>query len=152
MLIAASRGIVILTDSDAAGFKIRSYLLGMLPKEQVANVYIPDVTGKEKRKRAPSAEGRLGVEGMDTETLQKAFELAGITASPAVRTEDPITITDLYEDGFTGGRNSKALRLALYKSLALPAKLNTNAAVPLLNSLLTRGEYKALAHKISSAT
>ncbi|MDL2232904.1 DUF4093 domain-containing protein [Ruminococcaceae bacterium OttesenSCG-928-L11] len=142
--LAAERGVVILTDSDGAGFRIRAHLTGMIPAERITNVFIPDLYGKEKRKRAPSAEGKLGVEGVDIDTLQTAFARAGITGEPPAEQTDPITRTDLYEDGLTGGEGSRELRYALYDSLALPRRLNVTAALPLLNRLLTRQEYKAL--------
>lgn len=148
--LASQRGIVILTDSDVAGFKIRSYLAGMIPREQITNVYIPDIMGKEKRKRAPSAEGKLGVEGIETEVLRRAFELAGITSSTSERVSDPITRLDLYEDGIIGGQNSRAMRLALYEKLSLPSRINLTAALPLINVLLTRAEYKAWITSISN--
>lgn len=142
--LAAERGIVVLTDSDAAGFRIRSYLTGMIPPHQITNVFIPDLFGKERRKRAASAEGKLGVEGMDTETLRRSFSFAGIEPVSAGPPRDPITRTDLYEDGLMGGPGSRELRYALYDALSLPRRLNLTGALPLINSLLTRDEYRSL--------
>jgi len=147
--LAKTRGIVVLTDSDTAGFKIRAYLSGMLPKEQVTNVYIPDILGKEKRKRIHSAEGKLGVEGMDADVLRKAFGLAGIIHTASQEKTNPITKLDLYEDGLVGLDNSRALRLALYKKLSLPERLNVNTAIPLLNALMTKEEYKSAIREIN---
>jgi ribonuclease M5 len=147
--LAAQRGLVVLTDSDAAGFKIRAYLTGMIPAEQIHNVFIPDLYGKEKRKRAPSAEGKLGVEGMDVATLRRAFELAGVAVDgETTAPQDPITRQDLYEDGFLGGEGSRELRYALYDRLQLPRRLNVTAALPLLNALLDREGYRALAREL----
>jgi ribonuclease M5 len=149
--LARERGLVILTDSDVAGFRIRAYLTGMIPAERITNVFIPELSGKERRKRRPSAEGKLGVEGMDAATLREAFARAGILADAAPpHREDPITRLDLYEDGLTGGPESRALRAALYKRLSLPLRLNITATLPLLNNILTRDEYKSLVLEISS--
>ena len=152
--LAMKNGIVALMDSDTAGFKIRAYLKGMIPSGRITNVYIPDIFGKEKRKKHPSAEGKLGVEGIDTHTLRHAFALAGILPADEKQNEtveiEPITRLDLYEDGFTGGENSRMLRLKLYKRLSFPARLNISAVLPLLNGMMTRDEYKALAMEITA--
>ena len=142
--LAESRGIIILTDSDAAGFKIRAYLKGMIPSGQIVNVFIPDVYGKERRKPSPSAEGKLGVEGISAGILREAFEAAGVSVEKPPERGDPITRLDLYEDGFMGGFGSRELRYALYDKLNLPRRINLTAALPLLNSMLTKDEYKAL--------
>lgn len=146
--LARERGLIILTDSDGAGFKIRGYLSGIIPSEQLHHVYIPDVFGKEKRKRIPSKEGKLGVEGMDLQTLRHAFEKAGVVGRPAKNTHDEITRLDLYEDGLTGGENSSAMRQGLYQVLGLPARLNTTALLRMLNAMLTRQEYIALIEEL----
>jgi ribonuclease M5 len=147
--LAAQRGLVVLTDSDAAGFKIRAYLTGMIPAEQITNVFIPDLYGKEKRKRTPSAEGKLGVEGMDLATLRRAFHLAGVAVEgEAAAPRDPITRQNLYEDGFVGGEDSRERRYALYDRLNLPRRLNVTAALPLLNALLDRAGYQDLVREL----
>ncbi|MCL2055999.1 MAG: DUF4093 domain-containing protein [Oscillospiraceae bacterium] len=146
--LAKSRGLIVLTDSDAAGFKIRAYLGGMVPSGQITNVFIPDVYGKERRKDAHSAEGKLGVEGMDTETLRKAFAAAGIAEEKPREQGEPITRMDLYEDGLMGGENSRALRFALYDRLSLPRRINLTSALPLINNLLTKEEYKEIIGEI----
>ena len=104
--LAAERGLIVLTDSDGAGFVIRNYLKGALPKEQVKQAYIPDILGKEKRKRAPGKEGKLGVEGMKPEVILEALRRAGATfldetAEPAAE-KTPITKADLMEWGLAG--------------------------------------------------
>ncbi len=75
--LAEQRGLIVLTDSDGAGFVIRSYLKGAIPRGQVKHAYIPDVTGKERRKRAPGKEGKLGVEGMKPDVLRQAILRGG---------------------------------------------------------------------------
>ena len=138
--VAETRGLIILTDSDGAGFVIRNYLKGALPKDRVCHAYIPDVAGKEKRKTAPGKEGKLGVEGMTPEVLVDVLRRAGATfedesaAKPVV----PITKTDLFELGLTGGPDSKAKRLALLKKLKFPAHMTTNAMLEALNVLYDR--------------
>ena len=150
--LAETRGLIVLTDSDGAGFRIRSYLSGMLPAEQITHVYIPDILGKEKRKQTPSAEGKLGVEGVEVSILRAALARAGVVASePLPQRAEPITRLDLYEDGLMGGADSRTLRYALCDALALPRRLNITALLPLLNSLLSRAEYKALLAKHRSA-
>jgi len=97
--LAQTRGIVILTDSDSAGFKIRSFIGGSVPKDSVIHAYIPDVFGKERRKDAPSKEGKLGVEGIDTEILLEALNRAGVTCESTQEKSRAVTVADLYEAG-----------------------------------------------------
>jgi ribonuclease M5 len=141
--LAKTCGIVLLTDSDAAGFKIRAKLAGIVAAGDVTNVYVPDILGKEKRKPQRSAEGKLGVEGMALEVLREAFERAGVLAETRNRREH-ITRLDLYEDGLLGGDNSAEKRRALFSRLGLPSRLSASAALPLLNQMLTRPEYEEL--------
>jgi ribonuclease M5 len=148
--LAKTCGVVILTDSDAAGFKIRA-LLSSITAGEVINVYAPDILGKERRKQKPSAEGKLGVEGMDVQILRDAFERAGVAAEPARPHANPVTRADLYEAGFVGGADSRALRYALYDRLSLPRRLNSTAALPLINTLLTREEFERLAGELRDA-
>lgn len=141
--LAETRGLVVLTDSDAAGFRLRAYVADIAPKGTVAHVYIPDVFGKERRKTAPSAEGKLGVEGIDAATLREAFRRAGVLEG-GKRPPAGVTRQDLYEDGFMGGRHSSDKRYALYDRLGLPKRISTTAALDLLNHMLTREQYDAL--------
>ncbi len=145
---AAHGGITILTDSDSAGFKIRGYIKGILPSGTVRNVYIPDIFGKEKRKTVPSAEGKLGVEGIDTLILREAFEKAGIIGKPR-ESSKRIERIDLYEDGFFGGKDSSKKRSLLLSRLDLPEKLSTSGLVDVLNTALTYEEYKELAKDLN---
>ena len=123
--LAAQRGLVIATDSDSAGFQIRAYLKSFIPPEQLRHVYIPDVAGKEARKCEASAEGKLGVEGMDTQALLEAFERAGLLEeqSPPPARLSKLT---LYRDGFSGRPGSKARYKALLRALELPEHLSVN--------------------------
>ena len=139
--IAASRGIVILTDSDSAGFLIRSHLTGSIPKEQIRNAYIPDVYGKEKRKTTAGKEGKLGVEGMDSQTLLQALERAGVFCETAPPRERAVTKADLFSDGLSGGESSRQKRRLLCHALGLPERLSQNALLEVLNSLYSYEEY-----------
>ncbi|MCI5903626.1 MAG: DUF4093 domain-containing protein [Oscillospiraceae bacterium] len=138
---AKKKGIIILTDSDSAGFKIRNYIKGAVKDGKITNVYIPDIFGKEKRKTAPSKEGKLGVEGIDKGILLKAFEKAGILSSETSENRDPITKIDLYEAGLTGGKNSSEKRKAVLKRLDMPQLLTTNSMLEILNTMMSREEF-----------
>jgi len=147
--LAEARGLILLTDSDGAGFQIRNYLKGALPKERVKQAYIPDVYGKEKRKRAPGKAGKLGVEGMRPEVLLEALRRCGATfedgaaalASPAA---EPVTKADLFSWGLTGGEGSAQRRRALLKRLDLPGHLSANGLLEVLNLLYTREQLEQL--------
>ena len=128
---AKKTGIIILTDSDSAGRKIRGYIKGTVPEGKVMNVYIPDIFGKEKRKEKPSAEGKLGVEGIVTKVLLEAFRKAGITASSGGKWSD-ITKQTLFELGLSGGKCSSELRVKLQKKLGLPSLMSASALVDVL--------------------
>lgn len=136
---ARKTGIIILTDSDSAGRKIRGYIKGAVNNGKITNVYIPDIFGKEKRKEKPSAEGKLGVEGIDRDILIKAFEKSGIRSEESTRKKD-ITKLTLYELGLSGGTHSRQLRENLQKSLGLPSLMSTGALVEVLNTMMTRAE------------
>lgn len=143
--LAELKGIVILTDSDSAGFVIRNFITSIVPKEYITNVYIPDIYGKEKRKESASKEGKLGVEGVSVEILKDAFKKAGIGTSQSKATEKKkITLKDFFDDGLTGGAESKKKRTALLKSLDLPERMSTKAMLDILNTFITYDEYKRL--------
>lgn len=135
--VAESRGLIILTDSDGAGFVIRNYLKGALPKEQVRHAYIPDIAGKEKRKAVPGKEGKLGVEGMEPEVLLQALRKAGATFENEKPGESraPITKQDLYDWGLSGGKDSREKRLRVLHALQLPRHMSANALLEALNVL-----------------
>lgn len=145
---AAATGIIILTDSDSAGFKIRSFIKGAVKNGRILNVYVPDIFGKERRKTVPSKEGKLGVEGMEKEIILEAFRKAGITAEEQPPNSDPITRLDLYEAGLSGGENSSAKRRMMLAELGLPELLTAKGMTEILNTLMTRREFFALAEKI----
>ena len=135
-MLADKKGLVILTDSDSAGFTIRNFICGFVPKEKIINAYIPDVFGKERRKDAPSKEGKLGVEGVSSSLIKEALEKAGVLCSEDNLSEKRVvTKTDFYLDGLTGGSDSKEKRLALLKYLSLPERMTTNALIEIINSL-----------------
>jgi len=144
--LAETRGIIVLTDSDGAGFVIRNYLRGAIDLSQVKHAYIPDIAGKERRKRTASKEGKLGVEGMRPDVLLEALRRAGATIegedAPAPGT--CITKADLYAAGLTGGADSKAARQRLLAQLDLPEHLSTNALLEVLNALMSREEFQKL--------
>ncbi len=137
---ARTTGILILTDSDRAGFQIRNYIRGAVPEGDVRNIYIPDIFGKERRKVKPSAEGKLGVEGIDAEILREAFRKAGVLTEEKPVSE-PITKTDLYLAGFSGMPNSAGKRREFQKSLGLPSNLSASALLEVLNSMMSREEF-----------
>ncbi len=145
--LAKKTGILILTDSDRAGFQIRSYLKGAIPDGQVLHAYIPDVLGKERRKDVPSKEGKLGVEGIDTRSLLAALAQAGVAVDkrPAGAR---ITKLDLYNDGLAGGKDSVLLRRRLLKELNLPERLSANALVDVLNAFYTPEQYHGLIKRL----
>ncbi len=140
---ARTTGIIILTDSDRAGFRIRGYLKGAIPDGKIRNLYIPDVFGKEKRKEKPSAEGKLGVEGIDAEVLREAFRKAGVLTEQMPEGE-PITKADLYFAGLSGGADSAQARRALQQKLGLPSMLSATALLEILNSMMTREDFLAM--------
>ncbi len=143
---ARTTGLIIFTDSDGAGFVIRNFLKGALPKEGVLHAYIPDIPGKEKRKRAPGKEGLLGVEGMTKEILLSALENAGadLGGEAEKRPGDTITKFDLYAAGLSGRPDSTSKRAAFLEKLRFPAHMSANALLDALNLLYTRDEFLAL--------
>ena len=143
--LAEERGLIVLTDSDGAGFLIRSHLKSALPRERVKHAYIPDVYGKERRKRAPGKEGKLGVEGMSPAVLEEVLRRAGATFLEEPPGGSPprtaITKADLYLLGLTGTPDSARRRAALLRHLDLPEHLSTNALLPVLNVLYDRAAF-----------
>ncbi len=139
--IGEKRGLILLTDSDGAGFVIRNHLKGALPPDQVKHAYIPDCFGKERRKRKPGKEGKLGVEGMEPEVLLQALRRAGATILDEEEEREespPLTKADLFACGLSGGEGSREKRQALLKKLGLPAHLSPNAMLPVLSALYDR--------------
>ena len=143
--LAKKRGLIVLTDSDGAGFLIRGKLSSSIPPEQIKHAYIPDILGKERRKASPSKEGKLGVEGMKPAVLLEALRRAGATfedgETAAGSRGDSITKADLFALGLTGGTDSAAKRRALLKQLDLPEHLTPNGMLEALNLLYSREEF-----------
>ncbi len=142
--LADARGLVILTDSDSAGFLIRNHLKGRLNEKSVKHAYIPDVPGRERRKRAPSKEGKLGVEAMRPDVIIASLRRAGATFAEedaAPQKDGEITKADLYEAGLTGLPGCTGRRLSLQKALGLPERLSPNAFLDVLNALYTKTEF-----------
>ncbi len=140
--LGQQRGLIVLTDSDGAGFLLRNFLKGALPPGQVKHAYIPDVAGKERRKRRPGKEGKLGVEGMSPQVLLQALERCGATFldedAPSPQGGAPLTKADLFSLGLSGGSDSALRRQALLRRLDLPEHLTTNAMLEVLNLLYGR--------------
>ena len=150
--LADKQGLIVLTDSDGAGFVIRNYLKGALPKELVKQAYIPDIYGKERRKRTPGKEGKLGVEGMKPDVLLAALARAGATfldeENGTGAAGEPITKADLFELGLTGGPDSAAKRQAILRELELPEHLTANGLLEALNLLYSRESFLEFAKKL----
>lgn len=147
--LAKKCGIIILTDSDSAGFMIRNYIKGSISEGVVKHAYIPDIPGKERRKTAPSAEGNLGVEGIPDKIITDAVLSAGADKVDTRRNEKLITKLDLYEDGLNGRPDSSAKRKILLKTLNLPEHLSVNALCDVLNTVMSFEEYKKIIEKIN---
>ena len=143
--LAEERGLIVLTDSDGAGFLIRSRLKSALPQDRVKHAYIPDVYGKERRKRAPGKEGKLGVEGMTPAVLVEVLRRAGATflveEAGGRGPKGGITKADLYALGLSGGPDAARRRQALLKHLKLPEHMSANALLPVLNALYDRESF-----------
>jgi ribonuclease M5 len=139
--LAQKRGIIILTDSDRAGFRIRSHIQSFVPKEQIKHAYIPEILGKERRKASPGKEGLLGVEGVSEEIILHALQNAGCRTAGEGNGRT-ITKLDLYRDGLAGKQDSSIMRSRLLKELSLPSRLSSNALLDMLNALFSFEEYK----------
>ncbi len=142
-MLSEKKGLVILTDSDSAGFTIRNFISGFVSKDKIVNAYIPDIYGKEKRKDIPSKEGKLGVEGVPAQVLKDALEKAGVLCENSINEERRIvTKLDFFYDGLTGGKHSKEKRQQLLKNLSLPQKMTTNSLIEIINSYMSYEDYK----------
>ncbi len=146
---AEKTGVIILTDSDSAGFQIRNHLKNCIgSKGTITNVYIPDIFGKEKRKRTASSEGKLGVEGVPPEVIEEAFRKAGIFSEKTEKIKMSVTRQMLFEDGLIGGQDSSEKRAALLRKLELPSHLSTSSLLEVLNRLCTEEQYKNIINEL----
>ena len=154
--LAEKRGIIVLTDSDRAGFIIRNYIKQGIKESDIKHAYVPDIFGKEKRKSAPSKEGKLGVEGIDKQIIIDALITAGASVigkddnNAQAPKNKPITKLDLYNDGFSGTANSAQKRRSLLKHLSLPERISSNMLIGALNSLLSYDEYKEVIKELGN--
>lgn len=149
--LAKRTPIIVLTDSDGAGKLIRSHLTSMIPAERLIHLYVPRIAGKEKRKNAPSAEGVLGVEGMENELLSRLFAPYADADALLLRAkENPLSKVDFYMDGLTGGEGSAVRRDAFAEKLGLPAGMTPNALLSAVRVLCTYEEYCDLVGRKSS--
>lgn len=170
--LAKARGIIILTDSDSAGFMIRNHIKGSIPAELIKHAYIPDIYGKERRKISPSKEGKLGVEGMSPDIILDALKRAGATfigdsnssryldksakndereslkqckagdIEDIVNNDDRIELKDFFRVGLTGRTGSAGNRRIFLKSLDLPERMSTNALLGVVNIIFTKSEFE----------
>ena len=145
---AEKRGLIVLTDSDGAGFVIRNRIKGAIPGRYLKHAYIPDLPGKERRKRRPGKEGKLGVEGMTPQVLEEVLRRAGATFlegdAPRTGAVPPLTKADLMAAGLAGGQDSARRRQALLRRLDLPEHMTANALLAVLNACYTRREAEEL--------
>ena len=147
--IAETRGLIVFTDSDGAGFVIRNHIKSAIPGKLLKHAYIPDVYGKERRKAAPGKEGKLGVEGMKTQVLIDALRRAGATVEGESTVScHQISKQDLMELGLSGGADASAKRLALLKKLDLPEHMSANAMLQALNLLYNLDELNDLVREL----
>ena len=149
-VLAKRCGLIIITDSDFAGFRIRNYLKNKITEGEITQVYLPDVLGKEKRKAHPSKEGLLGLEGLSEDDILSALKNAGILDSEQSQSStDRITKLDLYELGLSGGENSKQKRLEVLKALNLPSHLSANSLPDVLSSIISKDELYKLVNSMT---
>lgn len=145
--LAMERGLIILTDSDRSGRQIRSYIAAGIPRERIKHIYIPDIYGKERRKAKPSAEGKLGVEGMSAALLEELFRKANVCTC-AAENKDGVTNYDLFELGLSGTVGAKEKKKALLRALDLPDCLSTASFLSYINSSMTREEFMKIAKSL----
>ena len=138
--LANERGLIVITDSDHSGFQIRNYLSSVIPKDKIKHIYIPDIYGKEKRKKEPSKEGKIGVEGINDDILLELFKKANIS-SQSIVINNPITSVDMFTLELSGTPNAKQNKKKLLKSLDLPEFLSTSSLISYINSSMTKDEF-----------
>lgn len=148
-MLARERGLILLTDSDGAGFVIRNHLRSLIPPEQIRQAFVPAIPGKERRKEKASRQGILGVEGMRPEILLEALRRAGVTEE--TEREPEINTADFYRLGLTGGTGAKELRQRLAVRLDLPPQISQSDLKKAVSFLLTREELEKLVSQLTSA-
>ena len=147
--VAETRGLIVFTDPDGAGFVIRNHIKSAIPSRYLKHAYIPDIYGKERRKAAPGKEGKLGVEGMTPEVIIDALRRAGATLEgESAAPGNQITKQDLMELGLSGGADASAKRLALLKKLGFPEHMSANAMLQALNLLYSLDELNELVKEL----
>jgi len=147
--VAQTRGLIVFTDSDGAGFVIRNHIKSAIPGKFLKHAYIPDIPGKEKRKAAPGKEGKLGVEGMTPAVILESLRRAGATIEgEEIPPSSQITKQDLMELGLSGGADASAKRLKLLKKLNLPEHMSANAMLQALNLLYTLEELQEIVENL----
>lgn len=148
---ATEKGIIILTDSDSAGFKIRNFLKNIVPEDKIIHAYIPDIYGKEKRKTEPSKEGKLGVEGISNDILENSLLKTGLfDEKPDTSQKREITVADMFSLGLTGQPNSAEKRRQLLVSFGLPARLTGKNLLTVLNTFTAYEDLTARCHELFS--
>lgn len=148
--LAKKSKIIVLTDSDGAGKVIRSHITSAIPKDRLIQLYTPQVKGKERRKDAPSAEGYLGVEGTEADTLRRLLEPFATGVSLGETEREEISKADLYELGLTGGQDSAAMRDRVAVSLGLPREMSPNAFLAALNVITTKDSLREAMRALSA--
>lgn len=146
--LADKNGVLILTDSDHAGFMIRNYLNGIIPQGKIKHAYIPDIIGKEKRKKTYSKERKLGVEGVDDKIILDAINKVSLKKEEKTNNIKEVTKMDFYKDGLSGRDNSSDKRKKLLKKLNLPENLSQNALIKVLNKTISYDEYKRVVEEL----
>lgn len=149
--VAEKRGLIVFTDSDGAGFVIRNHIKSAIPGKYLKHAYIPDIPGKEKRKSAPSKEGKLGVEGMTKEVILSALRASGATIDGEEAAERAsVTKQDFMELGLSGGKDSSRKRQALIKRLDLPEHISSNALLQAVNLLCSKEELASILEEVDA--
>ncbi len=142
--VAQRRGLIVLTDSDGAGFVIRNRIKGAIPNQYLKHAYIPDVYGKERRKASPGKEGKLGVEGMTPQVLRDVLQRCGASLDDGAFQSPNLTKGDFMVLGLTGCPDSRERRETLLRQLGLPQHMTANALLQLLNSCYTQQEIEQI--------
>ena len=145
--MAQKNGVLIITDSDAAGRQIRAHIKNICEDADILNAYIPKIKGKERRKSTAGKEGILGVEGQSTEVLTRALIKCGITKKAKNENAAAVTKQDMYAAGLSGRADSASLRKSLAKFLEIPEGMSANALLDAINSLYTKTEFETAVKK-----